>query len=415
MEHHILHIAEELKTGLKTDPETGRRSLEQFARNYGFTKRLTHAALILNLNFTKARDKSEKEEIITAMKNLVDEIVKDHQTNQGKKDLAELSQARTRYSERLLQKELPEEVVFSCRNLKCSFRKGDFTLGELDLALRLGEITGVVGENGNGKTTLFRIIAGELRHGSGDLTYPLFQPPGSKTLDWVKIKRHTAYVPQELPPMYGSLKDNIKYEAALHGILGEQNEEETNYVVQRLGLDEHLGKNWSELSGGFKLRFSLAKAVVWKPQLLIIDEPLANLDIKTQLVILQDLRELSRSLRFPMSLLISSQHLHEIEAVSDKILFLEKGQASFYDRTEMLGEARNANLFELGCEADLDTIKNTLQEIPHHRVYFNGISYVIRTPLEVSYKDLLYRLLVENIKINYFRDISRSVKGLFEL
>ena len=415
MEKQLQHIASEIKTDLQQNPDAARKALEKFARDYGYSKKLTHAALILNLNFAKAGDKNEQLAILDAMANLVDEVVADHRAYHNDAELNKLNEARARLSQSFLREDPPNEVVFSSQKMRRTFRKSNFTLGDIDIDLRLGEITGVVGENGNGKTTLFRIVAGELRHDSGDINYPLFQPSDKKALDWVRIKEGISYVPQELPRMFGSLKNNIKYEAALHGIRGGQNEEETNYIIQRLGLDEHLGKNWSELSGGFKLRFSLAKALVWKPKLLIVDEPLANLDIKTQLIILQDLRELSRSLRFPMSILISSQHLHEIEAVSDKILFLQQGKISFYDRTEMLGEARNANTFELGCDHDLERVKKALEEIRGSSVYYNGISFVINTPLETTYKELLYHLLLEEIRINYFRDISRSVKSLFEL
>ena len=415
MEKQIRHIAAEIKTELQQNPDAGRRALEKFARSYGFSKKLTHAALVLNLNYSKADGDTTRQELIRAMTNLVDEVVTDHQKHFNDAKQAQLVKARTRLSETFLQQNLPNEVVFSCEKMKRTYRKSNFTLGDINIQLKLGEITGVVGENGNGKTTLFRIVAGELQHDTGEVTYPLFDPSGTGKRDWVTIKNNISYVPQELSPMYGSLKNSIKYEAALHGIKGPQNEEEVNYIIHRLGLEEHLGKSWSELSGGFKLRFALARALVWKPRLLIIDEPLANLDIKTQLIVLQDLRELSRSLRFPMSILISSQHLHEIEAVSDKILFLEQGSVAFYDQTEMLGKARSGNTFELGCDQDLNGLKRVLEGIPDSRVSFNGVAFVIQTPLTTTERELIYHLLLEDIHIHYFRDISRSVKSLFKL
>ena len=77
--------------------------------------------------------------------------------------------------------------------------------------------------------------------------------------------------------------------------------------------------------------------------------------------------------------------------------------------------ARKSNTFELGCNAPLNTIDEALQDIPNSKVYHNGVCYVINTPLEINYRELLYRLLVEGIEIEYFRDISRSVKRLFEM
>src|SRR5204863_8033249 len=126
-------------------------------------------------------------------------------------------------------------------------------------------------------------------------------------------------VPTDLPPWYGSLRSNLHYESAIHGIRGADNEREVDYIVERLGLTNELDRRWYELSGGYKLRFALARGLVWKPALLVLDEPLANLDFIAQQVVLKDLRHLTNSLRYPLSVFVSSQHVHEIEDVSDKL------------------------------------------------------------------------------------------------
>ena len=334
MEINIKHIAEQLKAGLQNQPNENRKFFLEFANTYAITKKLQHSALILSLNYNTEIEEQKKKALRNEMIALVDEIVIDHQSNINSPAYLEAKAAREQLEAHYLKQELPNQVVFSCEKITRRFPKSNFKLGEVDLNLRLGEITGLVGENGNGKTTLFRIVVGELKHDTGSLSFPYLEAEQNGRIDWIKAKQHIAYVPQELPKWYGSLSNNIKYEAALRGIKGKENEEEVNFIIQRLGLEEHLGKTWGELSGGFKLRFALARALVWKPKLLVIDEPLANLDIKTQLIILKDLVDLSRSFRYPMSIIISSQHLHEIESVSDKILFLKDGQVIYYGDTE---------------------------------------------------------------------------------
>ena len=91
------------------------------------------------------------------------------------------------------------------------------------------------------------------------------------------------------------LRSNLHYEAAIHGVGRADNEREVDFIVERLGFRGELDKEWHELSGGFRLRFALARALVWKPKLLILDEPLANLDFITQQIVLNDLRHLTDS------------------------------------------------------------------------------------------------------------------------
>ncbi len=154
------------------------------------------------------------------------------------------------------------ELVLEAKNLVKRYPGSNFTLRLEHLELRLGQITGLVGENATGKTTLFRILAGDLAPDAGTLHFSLFDPHNRRS--WPDLKQKIAYVPQELPVWHGSLRDNLRYEAALHGLSGDENSKAADYIVQRLGLGLHLDKNWAQLSGGYKLRFALAKALAGK-------------------------------------------------------------------------------------------------------------------------------------------------------
>ena len=221
-----------------------------------------------------------------------------------------------------VQQQKEQETVLSITDFIVRYSRSDFKLGKITLDLQKNEILGVVGENGNGKTTLFDAISGEHKHTSGSISFPYFLGYNGK-LDWLKIKSEIAYVKQELPKWHGKLIDNLSYEAAKHNILGKDNTREVQYIVHRLGLTEYIDKKWNQISGGFKLRFAIAKAMIKKPKLIILDEPLANLDINTQTLLLRDLRDLSNCLRYPVSIILSSQHINEVEFISDKVLFLK--------------------------------------------------------------------------------------------
>jgi ABC-2 type transport system ATP-binding protein len=163
-----------------------------------------------------------------------------------------------------------------------------------------------------------------------------------------------------------------------------------------------------------KVRFALARALVWKPKLLVLDEPLANLDFIAQQVFLKDLRNLANSLRYPVSVLISSQHLHEIEEVSDDILYLKQGQVLYSGPVGQIGARRKTNAFELGGAVDLARLQRVLAGSGFKRLYHSGVSFVVTTPTSVAAPQLLRLLLDAGVQLDYFRDISHSIKGLFE-
>ena len=415
MEKDIRQIAQQLKMDLAQNAESSKRNVIEFANSYAFKKELRYQAILLNTDFTKA-DQTERKRILSErMQILIDAIVEDYQANAHNEVARKTKEGLETLENRFRLQIPPNQVVCGVSGLGKTFRKNGFKLEGIDLELRQGEITGVIGENGNGKTTLFRVIVGEILHDKGDLTFPLLRQDDPQDLNWFQIKTQIAYVPQDPPPWVGSLRSNLYYEAAIHGITGEDNLREVEFIIQRLGLEDHLDKKWGELSGGYKLRFSLARALVWKPKLLVIDEPLANLDIKAQQVILKDLRDLSRSFRFPVSVLISSQHLHEIEAVSDNILFLKEGQSFYYGKTADIGSTRTFNIFELDSPVDLKMLRNLLKELPILDLYYDGIHYIIKTSLSVDQKDVLTPLTAAGVEITYFRDIIRSTRHFFDL
>lgn len=304
------------------------------------------------------------------------------------------------------------KVVFSAHQLSKTFTSSNysFRLPPVDLELRLGEITGIVGENGNGKTTLLRMIAGDLEADEGEFSYPLFSLLKE---DWYEVRNQIAYIAQHVPKWAGYLKTNLHFTAAIHGLKGAENEEYTDFIIHRLGLSKYENAKWNEISGGYKLRFELARALVWRPKLLIIDEPLAHLDINAQQIFLQDLRFLANSSKHPMAVFISSQHLHEIESVSDNILFIKNGELLYNGKRKDFGSDRNENVFEIAVSQSALELSTALASFSDIHVSDSGNMKIIHTPLSVSSRDILTTLSQNNIDIQYFRDISNSTSKLF--
>ena len=295
-------------------------------------------------------------------------------------------------------------IVFECKNLAHAYH--NFRLQGVNIALREGEITGLIGQNGSGKTTFLRMVVGEIAHSSGELHYPQFPDA------WHLRKQRIAYIPQELPEWFGTLRENLHFSATLHGFLGAENEAAVAATVVRLGLTAHIDKRWNELSGGYKLRVALAQALVWQPKLLIIDEPLANLDINTQLFLLNDLRAMSHSATHPIAVLLSSQHLEEIELYADNILMLNAGAVVYNGKTSEIAAQRTENVYEMSADVDLQDLTDALLSL-RATVTHNGKYFIMRVPSPNDTKHLLSFLLNHDIVPLYFRNISQSVKLLF--
>ncbi|MEM6261006.1 MAG: ABC transporter ATP-binding protein [Bacteroidota bacterium] len=304
------------------------------------------------------------------------------------------------------------QVVVEATGITKTFRTPlhTFRLPPLDISLKVGEIPGVVGENGNGKTTLLRMVAGDLQADGGELGYPGFDVPEG---DWYQIKQHIAFIPQALSPWQGYLKENLHFTAAIHGIKGQANEDRVEFIIHRLGLTRYSDSLWKEISSGYKLRFELARALVWKPQLLIIDEPLANLDINTQQMFLQDLRYLADSLTEPIAILLTSQHLHEVESIADNIIFMREGRALYNGSMQEFGQNRKENLFEVVADVSASEIQDVLKDLNGLEIEDQGRITLVRVAADVPPAQVLGALAQAGISPQYFRDISTSTLKLF--
>ncbi|RYY61855.1 MAG: ABC transporter ATP-binding protein [Chitinophagaceae bacterium] len=224
------------------------------------------------------------------------------------------------------------EPVIRMEKVNKTYQAGSFSLKEIDLQLYPRQIIGLVGENGNGKTTLLRLLYGELRPDNGSISYHISGLPD--TASFYDTKTRLGFIPQRPNNWYGSLMANLQFTATHYGYKGRDNFLWTELVCARMGLRAFRTFNWNRISSGYKMRFELAKAIIKKPQVLLLDEPLANLDVLAQQVILEDLRFLAESEKMPIGIILSSQQLYEVEKVSQQVIFLKNGSPK-YQQTRM--------------------------------------------------------------------------------
>lgn len=295
-------------------------------------------------------------------------------------------------------------ALLDAQHISKTYKKGNFSLRPISLYLQTGNIMGVVGENGNGKTTLLRCLAGQLALNSGNIKYALLHNP-----DYYSIKQHVAFIPQRIPKWFGVLKDNLHFAASLAGIYGNTNRLMVDFMLERLNLSDYANLSWSEISSGYRTRFEIARILLQKPRLLILDEPLANLDINAQQTMLTDLRFIARSLHHSMGIILSSQQLHEVEKIADTVLFIKQGEGKF---NAIATTAKPASfILELETTASREQLMEVLGE-KEVQLQFNGGFYTVSSTLHSS-QQIVQILVSSNIAVTYFRDITYSTKRYF--
>lgn len=310
-------------------------------------------------------------------------------------------------AETLREREIDNYPVAVLKNIKKRYLNSDFLFSLDECEICLGELVGVVGENSSGKTTFLRILGGDLFVDEGSINYPILDKLYNHQ-SWEDQKRITSFVSQELNSWTGGLQEGLRFEAAINGFYGDNNEARINKIVARLGLVNYLYKSWNELSMGYKLRFILAKALIKRAKLLIIDEPLAYLDLRAQIMILNDLKNLTKSLQYPIAVVLSSQHVHELEFLADKIFYINNGTTSLFKNN-----GSEYSYFELICDLKFDDIRSCLSDLNQVDIRWNGISYLLKGPSEISSEELLSKLFAKGVDVTLFRDISQSVKSKF--
>lgn len=307
-------------------------------------------------------------------------------------------------------------IVFNGTAMEKSYRKrGAFKLGPIDVSMRFGEISALVGENGNGKSTLIKLLVRALHATNGTLEYPYFTNIDAKgARDPYVLRQKIAYIPQELPKQNGRVRDGLYFMGAAHGLKPDVTVAEVEFMISRLGLDGYADMEWRHLSGGYRMRFALAQALITRPHMLVLDEPLANLDINTQLMFLQDLRSLADSLARPLSILVSSQHLHEIESIADHVIFLRQGAPVYNGPRALYGQTRRENAFECSVSATKEQLGALLSPFGAVRIEGVGANVIVYAPTSVTPSAFIRTMLDNGIDIEYFRDISTSTRKLFD-
>ncbi|MEM3012003.1 MAG: ABC transporter ATP-binding protein [Candidatus Hadarchaeales archaeon] len=206
-----------------------------------------------------------------------------------------------------------------------SFRYGDLqALRGVTLEAREGEVTCLVGPNGSGKTTLLRCLDGILRPQKGTIFLD-----GREIGEFTQreLSRKVSYLPQDHSHVFPlTVFDTVLLGRRPHlgWRVGERDLKVVSEVLERMGMEELALRYFDELSGGEKQKVLLARSLAQEPEILLLDEPTSNLDLRHQLVLLGLLRETVG--RRGITAVMALHDLNLASRFSDRVVLLHRGR-----------------------------------------------------------------------------------------
>ncbi|MDC1476363.1 ABC transporter ATP-binding protein [Pelagibacteraceae bacterium] len=201
-------------------------------------------------------------------------------------------------------------------------------LNNLNLEVKVGEIFGLLGPNGAGKTTFLNILAGTVIKNSGTVNvwgYDLDKNPR-------QLRSSIGIVPQEVNlDAFFSPKKLLELQAGLYGI--PKKDRITNTILKMVSLESQANAYARSLSGGMKRRLLIAKAMVHRPPILVLDEPTAGVDVQLRKNLWDNVKALNNQ---GVTIILTTHLMYEAEEMCDKIAIINKGNLIKLDTTENL-------------------------------------------------------------------------------
>jgi ABC-2 type transport system ATP-binding protein len=234
-------------------------------------------------------------------------------------------------------------------------------LDRLDLVVPRGSIFGLLGPNGAGKTTTIRILTGLARPTSGSASVAGV----AVALDEPRLHRRVGYLDQD-PRFYSWMKGRelLELVGRLHGLAGSELRVRVDEMLARIGLTGAGERRIGGYSGGMRQRLGIGQALLHRPDILFLDEPVSSLDPEGR----RDLLELIGGLRGEATVVFSTHVLSDVERICDRVAIIDRGRRVTEGPLEELLAAHARPIYRLepapGQEAQVATLVERLRAAP---------------------------------------------------
>lgn len=216
-------------------------------------------------------------------------------------------------------------------------------VSDVSFEARQGEILGILGANGAGKTTTLRIIASVIKADEGQVTLD----GNDISKDVSEYRRHIGFLTSELKlEDYFTPNYLFDYFSKLYGMKEEEAEKRKAELFEKFGIDKFAEVKVADMSTGMKQKISLVISIVHDPEIIIFDEPTNGLDVITERIVINFLKELRKQGK---CIIISSHIFSLIEKICDRVVIIIKGKSVCCDTLEnvMSGKTLEESFFEL--------------------------------------------------------------------
>lgn len=244
--------------------------------------------------------------------------------------------------------------------------------------IQRGEVVGLLGHNGAGKTTIMKMMTAFLEPTTGDIHVDdLMIGKDTQT-----IQKRIGYLPENCPVWPEmTVIDYLEYQASLHGLPEAQQQEAVARAIRRTALKEKATQTIQTLSRGFRQRVGVAQAILHDPDIIILDEPTNGLD-PTQI---RHMRELIRELAKNATVIISTHILQEVQAICDRVLILRAGKLVVDSKLEDLqsGQHIQLSLDNQNAEDYLQKIAG-IKEVKRASSMNGYACYTLEAPVDIA-------------------------------
>jgi len=266
-------------------------------------------------------------------------------------------------------------------------RYGSFVAVDgVSLTVERGDFFGFLGPNGAGKTTTINAIVGLATATSGSIE--IF---GHDTVRaWREARRMVGLAPQEYNfDRYLSIRDVLIYQAGYYGLRGPAVRARADALLERFGLTAKAGETFTHLSGGMKRRLSLARALIHEPELLILDEPTAGVDVELRIELWDLLRARNAA---GTTIILTTHYLEEAESLCKNIAIIEGGRIVAMESTANLLARRGSTMLSVTVQRGPASLPPELlargarYEQAEHRIHIDGLApgAIARTLAEIE-------------------------------